>query len=95
MHFTISPYPRDVQQLIEPIPVQNEARFKAIEALRSAGIRVHVSIAPVLPVISEPYTMEYAERLAKIGVDEFFVDPIQPYGPALTAMREARLGAGR
>ena len=92
VHVTISPFPRDVQVLLEPIPVSNEARFQTVEALRAAGIRVHVSIAPVLPIVSEPLTTEFVERLAKIGVDEFFVDPIQPYGTSLTAMRQAMVG---
>lgn len=89
VHFTITPYPKDILAKIEPVPVLTEARFRVIEQLKKAGLRVNVNVAPVLPIYSEPYTEDYAKRLAQIGVDEFFVDPMQPYRESLDSIREA------
>ena len=86
VHYTITPYPRDIITKLEPIPVLTERRFKTVEKLKEAGIRVHVNVAPTLPVWSEQYTEQFAKRLAKIGVEEFFVDPMQPYRESFQAV---------
>jgi DNA repair photolyase len=89
VHFTITPYPREILKIIEPIPVMTEARFRTVKALKQAGIRVHVSVAPALPIISESFTDQFANQLADAGVDEFFVDPMQPYKESFDSIREA------
>ena len=88
VHYSISPYAQDIIQKLEPIGIQTSRRLDTIRKLKDAGIRVHVNVAPCLPGYSEEMTEYLAEELGKIGVDEFFIDPVQPYGEALAAMRE-------
>lgn len=89
VHYSISPYSQDIIQKLEPIGIKTTRRLDTIRKLKDAGIRVHVNVAPVLPGYSEGMTEYLAEELGKIGIDEFFVDPVQPYGEAFTAMQEA------
>lgn len=86
VHFTITPYPPEVLQRIEPIAIQTARRFDTVRQLKAAGVRVHCNIAPAMPMLSESFTTSFAEQLADIGVDEFFVDPVQPYKEALEAL---------
>lgn len=85
IHFTVTPFERDVMQRLEPIAIETRARFKAIRAIKAKGIRVHVSVAPALPLLSEKLTGTIAKELADIGVDEFFVDPMQAYAQSFDA----------
>ena len=89
VHFTITPYPRGILQQIEPIAIQTEARFMAVRKLKEAGIRVHCNIAPTVPFLSESFTEDFVKEMVDIGVDEFFVDPMQPYAQSMEAMKEA------
>jgi DNA repair photolyase len=89
VHFTITPFPREVLKKLEPIPVPTDARFKTVRKLKEAGIRVHVNVSPILPVWSEPYREPFLQQLSEIGVDEFFVDPMQPYKQSAEAVFEA------
>jgi len=86
VHFTVSPYPDKFLKILEPIPVSINRRFEVIKELKDAGIRVHVNIAPAIPIISDPLVEEYATRLAEIGVDEFFVDPMQAYSDSYRSL---------
>lgn len=84
VHFTIPPLPTKFQKIIEPLYVPTEMRFRVVEELKKAGIRVHVSVAPAIPGYSETTIIdEFCKRLSDIGVDEFFVDPMQPYKEAI------------
>lgn len=89
VHFTITPYPRNILTKIEPIPIHTNARFDTVSKLKEAGIRVHVNVAPTLPVWSEPYIESWAKKLSEIGVDEFFVDPMQAYRESFMATFDA------
>lgn len=89
VHFTITPYDPEVLKKLEPIAVATERRFETCAKLKEAGIRVHVNVAPALPVLSEDLTEEFAKKLSKAQVDEFFVDPMQAYGESLDATKEA------
>jgi len=86
VHFTITPFPRSVLTKLEPVPILTERRFKAVRELKEAGIRVHVNVSPILPVWSESFAAEFTGRLAEIGVDEYFVDPMQPYKESFDAV---------
>lgn len=89
VHYTISPYEEKDTKKIEPVSVANKRRFETIEALKKAGIRVHVNVAPCIPVLSESTVDDIAQALAEARVDEFFVDPMQAYGASFEATKVA------
>ncbi len=89
VHYTVTPFERDILSKIEPIAISTQRRWDTIKALKSAGIRTHVNVSPVIPIISEPFTEEFAKKMAELEVDEFYVDPMQAYGEALKATKEA------
>lgn len=92
VHYTVTPYTPEIIHRIEPIGIATERRFATIRALKKAGVRCHVNVAPAIPVISERFTEEYAKILAEIGVDEFFVDPMQAYNESWLALKAAMQG---
>lgn len=89
VHFTLTPFPPEVLRVIEPYSSRIERRWQTVAALKAAGLRVHVNVAPVMPEISEPYIDEFVRRLAELQVDEYFVDPMQPYKESFDAFRRA------
>lgn len=92
VHFTVTPLSPELMRLIEPIAIRTDRRFDTVRKLKAAGVRCHVNVAPAIPTISEALTDEYAETLANIGVDEFFVDPMQAYGESWEAMKACLAG---
>jgi DNA repair photolyase len=92
IHVTVSPLPQDIKRKLEPIPVTMKAGLRLVEKLKQAGIRTFVSIAPAIPQYSEQYTQHLADEMARLKVDEFFLDPMQPYGPALEKVEECLKG---
>ena len=88
IHYTITPYPKDILKQIEPISPTTQARWKVIKQIKESGIRTHVNIAPIIPHISEDYIPKYVQNLAELKIDEYFVDPIQPYPESLKALDE-------
>lgn len=92
VHYSITPFTREIMVKIEQIPVQTRARWDAIKKLREAGVRVHVNVAPAIPVVSDSLTEEYCEALAGAGVSEFFVDPMQAYSESFEALRQSMAG---
>jgi len=92
VHITITPYDREVLKRIEPIAILTEARFKLAEKLVQEGVKVHLSISPVMPVLSDHHVQPFAERIAAIQPGGFTVDPMQAYGAAFEATNEALNG---
>jgi len=92
VHFSVTPFTRDIMTKIEGIPVQTKARWAVVRKLKAAGIRVHVNVAPAIPVVSDALIEEYCAELVSCGVDEFFVDPMQTYSEAFRALGEAMEG---
>jgi DNA repair photolyase len=92
VHFSITPFPREIMVKIEQIPVQTRKRWDCIKKLKDAGIRVHVNVAPAIPHLSDTMTEEFCDRLAEYKVDEYFVDPMQAYSNSFDALREAMTG---
>jgi len=88
VHYSISPFPKEAMRKLEPLAIQTSRRLDTIRKLKEAGLRVHVNIAPAIPYYSEEMTEQLAQDLGKIGVDEFFVDPVQPYNEAFKRMTE-------
>lgn len=92
VHYTVTPYEQEILAKIEPIPVPTAKRLDAVKKLKAAGIRMHVNIAPVIPYLSEKFTDEFAQAMTDCKVDEFFVDPMQPYKEAMAAIQFALQG---
>jgi len=92
VHFSITPFPREVMVKIEKIAVQTKTRWDCISKLKEAGIRVHVNVAPAIPHLSDPMTTVFCDRLAEYKVDEFFVDPMQAYSDSFTSLEAAMKG---
>lgn len=89
VHFTITPYEHDVMRKLEPKSPITETRWKTVAALKEAGLRVHVNVAPIMPLLSEQSIDEWARRLAELQVDEYFVDPMQAYDESFKAFKDA------
>lgn len=85
VHFSITPYTRDIITKIEPIAIRTERRFEVIKELKKAGIRVHVNVAPAIPYLSDELTDWFVDELREAEVDEFFVDPMQAYDQSFEA----------
>lgn len=92
VHFTVPPIPRAAQIRMEAVPVKASARWAAIRKLKDAGIRVHVNIAPSIPILSDLMVEENAQLLASHQVDEFFVDSMQAYKESFSATNAAMQG---
>lgn len=89
VHVTITPYPHDVMRALEPYSARTEIRWKLIKELKQAGLRVHVNVAPVMPLISEQFVDEFVQRLVELQPAEFFWDPMQPYDASFEAFKTA------
>jgi DNA repair photolyase len=83
VHFTASPYDETTREKLEPCTAPMHERWEAIRQLKAAGIRVHVNVAPFIPIASEYFISDFAEQLARLKVDEFYVDPMQCYSAAM------------
>ncbi len=92
VHFTITPFPPTIMRALEPYSPVIERRWDTIKKIKESGVRVHVNVSPVMPMLSEELIGEWNKRLADIGVDEYFVDPMQPYKESFEAFRAACLG---
>lgn len=92
VHFTITPYTPEVLHRIEPIAIRTDRRFDTVKKLKEGGVRMHVNVAPALPIISDSFTDDFARQLAEIKVDEFFVDPMQAYKESFEALETAMHG---
>lgn len=89
IHFTITPFQPQILRTIEPYSPKTQSRWKVVKKLKDAGIRVHANISPVIPTISEEFIQEYVQNLTEMEIDEYFVDPMQPYSESFEAFRKA------
>jgi len=89
IHFTITLFPPKAMRAIEPLSSSIEQRWKVVQKLKEAGLRVHVNISPVMPGMSEDCIEESVRKLCELQIDEYFVDPMQPYKDSFQAFRDA------
>jgi len=89
IHFTVTPFPPNVLRVIEPYSPKTSRRWDVVRRLKEAGLRVHCNISPVIPGLSEEFIEEFAEMVAELQVDEYFVDPMQPYKESFDSFRNA------
>lgn len=92
VHVTVTPFPPKVLRAIEPYSSRTDRRWEVVKKLKEAGLRVHVNVSPVMPQISEGFTKEFVQKLVELEVDEYFVDPMQPYSDSFDAFRNACQG---
>lgn len=92
IHITVSPLPQDIKRMLEPVSVTMKAGLRLVEKMKNAGINTSVNVAPALPFVSEQFTQFMADELARLKVNEFFVDPMQPYAQSLEKVRECLKG---
>lgn len=64
---TITTLDRDIARTLEPRAAAPERRLRTIRALTDAGIPVGVSIAPVIPFVTEPDIERVVEAAAQAG----------------------------
>jgi DNA repair photolyase len=86
VHVTISPYSDHFVKKTAKVATTNEERFKMIEELKKHKITVFVNIAPAMPILTDGQEDKILKRLAKLKVDQFYVDPVQLYKPAKEAL---------
>jgi DNA repair photolyase len=89
IHLTITPFDHDILRKIEPIPIPTKNRFTLARKLVNAGLRCHISISPILPVLSDSYRKEFISNIIDIKPKGFTIDPMQCYGPAFQAVDTA------
>jgi DNA repair photolyase len=89
VHFTVTPYHDEITRVLEPLTAPADVRWNVIRKLKEAGIRVHVNVAPVVPLLSEHLIERWVEILSEIAPAEYFVDPMQPYQESFSAFAQA------
>lgn len=89
IHYTITPFPADIIQKIEPVSVMTKTRWKTCEQIKQSGIRLHINVSPAIPSLSDEFVEEFAQNLARIQPHEFFVDPMQPYKESFESFQKA------
>lgn len=89
VHFTVTPFPPEIMRAIEPISPRTDSRWAVVQKLKEAGIRVHVNVSPVIPLLSDGFAKEFVGKLIDLRVDEYFVDPMQPYSESFEAFKAA------
>ncbi len=77
VNMTISTDSETVRRRYEPRCAPIEARFEAARLLVSAGIRVGISVSPMLPIV-EPEA--FAARLLALNAEWYGVMPLKPAG---------------
>jgi len=95
IHFTIAPIDPKYLEKLEPLTTEIEARWEAVEKLKSAGLKTCVNVAPALPIVSDDLAVEYCNKLAALQIDEFFVDPMQLYRESKNRVEMALYGHPR
>jgi len=86
LHMTLTPIPEEIRSQIERVAPPNEARLKVVEAFKKAGVKIRLSVAPMIPGLTDGLIHSLTEAIVKSGADQFYVDPMQPYKQSMAAM---------
>lgn len=89
VHFTITPFPPDILRAIEPYSSLTKRRWEVVKAIKDAGIFTCVNVSPIIPLLSDGFEEEFVQKLIELQIDEYFVDPMQPYKEAWEAFKNA------
>jgi DNA repair photolyase len=71
-YVTITTLDHTLARILEPRAASPTRRLRTIETLAKAGIRVGVSVAPVIPFITEPEMEKIMEAAASAGATSAF-----------------------
>jgi DNA repair photolyase len=82
VNMTIGTDSERVRKRYEPRCAPIDSRFEAANKLRDAGIRLGVSVSPMLPLVNPA---AFAERLVTLRADRYGVLPLKPAGGWFTA----------
>lgn len=82
INFTITTDSEDVRRRYEPRCPSIEARFKAAAVVAAAGVRIGVSISPMLPIED---IRGFGARLAGLDADEYVTQYLKPGGASFAA----------
>ncbi len=82
IHFTITTDSEDVRRRYESRCPPIQARMKAAAALSSAGVRIGVSISPMLPLKD---AAAFGAELADLGAEEYVTQYLKPGGSQFAA----------
>jgi DNA repair photolyase len=75
-----------IRKRFEPYCPSNDHRLDAIQAIKSAGIKICICVTPMLP-LEDPEN--FARRLAAIGADIYVAQPFKPSnGPFAASTRK-------
>jgi DNA repair photolyase len=74
--FTITTLDESVRKIFEPNSSPVQEKLEAIKDLKENGIKVYVFLGPILPYLSDRRLEEYFETMAKLKVDEVWVDKL-------------------
>jgi DNA repair photolyase len=74
VNFTITTDDDSVRKRFEPGCPSNERRIQAAEECIRAGIKVGISVAPMLPLKD---TVAFAQRLHNLGADRYMTQPFK------------------
>jgi DNA repair photolyase len=87
IHITITPLVEDFRVLVESTASLVAQRWEFIRRLREVSkAKIRVNVAPALPLVSEPVVDEIVAKLQEFKVEQFYVDPMQMYAPALPVL---------
>jgi len=87
IHITITPLVEDFRVLVEPTAPLVSQRWEFIRRLREVSkAKIRVNVAPALPLVSELVVDEIIAKLQEFRVEQFYVDPMQMYAPALPVL---------
>jgi len=75
IHFTITTDSEDVRKRYEPRCPPIRARMEAAASLTAAGIRIGVSISPMLPIKDPGF---FGAQLADLGAEEYVTQYLKP-----------------
>ena len=75
VNVTVTTGADEVRRRYEPHCPSNAARFKALKALSAAGVRIGVSISPMLPIDD---VESFGKRLADLNAEEYVTQYLKP-----------------
>jgi DNA repair photolyase len=93
LHMTITPISEHLREKIEPGGTRpNMERFAVVKQFKAAGFKVRLNVAPLIPAMSAGLLEPIIKEIVACRVDQFYVDPMQPYKQAVASMEALNLG---
>ena len=77
INFTITTLDESIRKVFEPFSSSVKEKLRAIKILKANGIEVYAFFGPVLPFLSDRNLEEYFETMARLRIDEVWVDKLR------------------